>query len=431
MTTDDSISAGISSLANKGKSFLVGLGSRLLVHFVAIVAGGIISSTLRGYEASMLTTGSVVFTSYIGIICLFPREMGKTADWLIPTGAGLLHCIAWVALGVPWQYTLIWGGALTWVLRLLRKSGKMGWEWTALPWLLIGLYSFFDGLLPLAAASVPFWTFPLLAGLGWCAQQLHARLRIEPIHRAMLTSSVESIQKQIAARTLPGPLEAPVRQLAEQTAQFARLCRRMDKDAMALARTVSDVASQVTRLTARPSPSQWDSQAGKTFAAVAELNGILSHRLAELAPVAPDKSTPSPDNADTAHLNGFRDSAMQLATKKRQLPTQMHAHIDGICRAIDNILECMRSDPQDFAAGDKFLSRYLKAAHMVADEHIRLAREGAAHESVTQVLARSTELLERLEKAFIDEHGRLLQNDTINFTAELNVLDKLLKMQGR
>ena len=45
--------------------------------------------------------------------------------------------------------------------------------------------------------------------------------------------------------------------------------------------------------------------------------------------------------------------------------------------------------------------------------------------------ARSGQLLERLEKAFTDEHGRLLQNDTVNFTAELNVLDKLLKMEGR
>ena len=45
-------------------------------------------------------------------------------------------------------------------------------------------------------------------------------------------------------------------------------------------------------------------------------------------------------------------------------------------------------------------------------------------------LERSHEMLERLAKAFADEYAALQQNDAINFTAELNALDAVLKMQG-
>jgi hypothetical protein len=39
--------------------------------------------------------------------------------------------------------------------------------------------------------------------------------------------------------------------------------------------------------------------------------------------------------------------------------------------------------------------------------------------------------LDRLVGAFHEEHGNLLRNDTMRFTADLNVLDTLLKMDGR
>ena len=109
----------------------------------------------------------------------------------------------------------------------------------------------------------------------------------------------------------------------------------------------------------------------------------------------------------------------------------MHTRIDGIVEATENILACMHADPNDVAPADKFLSRYLTAAHTVVEEYVRLSGQGNMHSGVTQALARSGELLKRLEQAFVDEHARLLQNDTVNFTAELNVLDKLLKMEGR
>ena len=137
------------------------------------------------------------------------------------------------------------------------------------------------------------------------------------------------------------------------------------------------------------------------------------------------------DEALAARIEAFRQKALELAGRKDSLPPGMRSRIDGIVEATENIFSCMLADPHDVAPADKFLSRYLTAAHTVVEEYARLSRQGCTHDSVTQALARGDELLERLERAFVDEHARLLQNDTVNFTAELNVLDKLLKMEGR
>ena len=64
------------------------------------------------------------------------------------------------------------------------------------------------------------------------------------------------------------------------------------------------------------------------------------------------------------------------------------------------------------------------------DEHIRLAAKDAAHEDVSAALSRSEDILAHLSRAFQDERTGMLRNDAVNYTAELNALEKLLKMRG-
>lgn len=422
---EDDIPGTLSAIASRGLSFFAGVGLRLLVHFSSLIAAAIARASLSA-PGGLAWTGSAaaVTAAYIGFICLIPKGMGKNAAWLVPTGLGFFQCLFWTLWGVPWQFTVLWGGVLTWTVRLLAKKGDLGWEWAVAPWLLIAVYGFFSELAPLVSVSIPFWTLIILAPAGWLALVLHARRNYEPIHRAMLASVRNRLSGLLAAQALPEPLTGQAKLLVERSNEFGRVLPRMNE---ASATLIADIDAAAARL-ARHSGSSgiWSNDADRLVSEVKKLNERLGERLRELS-----AQSNAPDEALSARIEEFRTKILSLAAKKQSLPPGMRARIDGILEAAENILACMRADPQDVAPADKFLSRYLTAAHTVVDEYARLAAQGAMHDNVARALARSGDLLQRLEKAFVDEHGRLLQNDAVNFTAELNVLDKLLKMEGR
>ncbi len=408
------------------KDAALGFGRRVLVHFGALVAACVTAATLDSSVASFGSRAAATAGAYVGLVCLLPRGMGKTAAWTLPVGAGLLQCLVLTALGVPWQFALPWGGLQTWLQRLVWQRGEMGWEWAAAPWLLIAL-SGVTGYVP----AFPYHAAVGVAVLGVAAQYLYARLRVDPIHRAMFEAASTALRKQAEARALPGPLEAPVRRLAEQSARFARRAPAMDREAVSLALTLRNLATGITALNHRPHPLEWDARAGDLLEAASRLSEALHEKLSLLPEEKEPSAPPSPEDALTRRITFFQDSARALLEKKDLLPPELRPHIDSLCRSTESILECIRTDPDYAAPGDKFLARYLQSAHKVVDEYTRLAREGSRHENVQKVLARSAEILARLDAAFADEHGRLLRNDTINFGADLNVLDKLLKMEGR
>ncbi|MDR3213015.1 MAG: 5-bromo-4-chloroindolyl phosphate hydrolysis family protein [Azoarcus sp.] len=148
-------------------------------------------------------------------------------------------------------------------------------------------------------------------------------------------------------------------------------------------------------------------------------------------PPSADAFQTAVDRALAGRIGTFRESAAALQDKAHKLPDRVRACVDGIVFGTERILLCMRDDPNDVVQGDRFLSRYLKAAHDLVDDYTRFAAQESARPDIADALCRSESLLDRLQKAFEEEHARLLKNDIVDFTAELNVLDKLLKMDGR
>jgi uncharacterized protein (DUF1778 family) len=91
----------------------------------------------------------------------------------------------------------------------------------------------------------------------------------------------------------------------------------------------------------------------------------------------------------------------------------------------------MAADARDLEPGHRFLNRYFKAAHSVVDKHRSLSREEAVTRELAEALDKSREMLSRLGGVFARERERLLRNDVTDFSADLAVIDTLLKMDGR
>ncbi|MDR0339776.1 MAG: 5-bromo-4-chloroindolyl phosphate hydrolysis family protein [Desulfovibrio sp.] len=421
-------STGLSGFARAFVETFLGLGIRLLVHFCSLILAAVIGASADFTHAFSAGTASLAFSIYIGLICLVPRGIGKRGDWLIPSGAGLTLIILWSLFGMPWQFCVLWGGALTFTIRLLMKQGMMDWEWSALPFMLIAMYGFFNEILPLSPARPPYFLFFALAGGGWAAVLFYNRMRGDSMQREMLKEACAALEKSLAANALSESLQAPAMRLARQGRRLLALSPRLGKDTAGLSRATARLAGQLKRLGPRLSPVG----AARAKDRIDELNDAFQTRIKALEPVQAAAATAPADDASLEkRLAAYRELGMRLLDKAPSLPRRVREDIKNIAVSTDKIITCMREDPNDVASGDRFLSRYLKAAHTVTDEYARLSAQGGSHNEVAQTLARSEELLTRLRNAFAEEHVSLLRNDTLNFTAELNVLDKLLKMEGK
>lgn len=164
--------------------------------------------------------------------------------------------------------------------------------------------------------------------------------------------------------------------------------------------------------------------AGLAFGGQALLRKI-ARRLAKL------RGEPVQEEIRIDHLAPFRASIAKLRDKQPQLPANIRPTVSAIAVSAESILACMAEDARDQEPGTRFLKRYLPAAHSVVDKHRRLAREDVVTMDMADALAKSEDMLHRLEAAFAREHGYLLRNDVDDFSADLKVLDTLLKMDGR
>ena len=426
MSSDNNPSGGGFSLQTLS-GYVMGFGARLLVHFFALIVALLAASPAETADGGIFGSAAFKFSVYIGLVCLVPRGMGNRADWLIPTGSGLALTLLSFLQGIPPMYAVVWGGAATWLIRLILRKGQFDWEMTAIPWLFITLFSSATQQLPQIGASPPFILFVLVVAAGSAGKTLYARYRGNAAQRAMLLDACDRMEKK-AASGLPAELEKKALELARKGRRLLRVCGRFDTGTASLVNAYAATADQLVRVVSPPT----DGFLRRYLASLEELNGEVEKLLAS---IEEEKRASSPqaamDRELARRIEGFRESSSDLQAKARSLPVKVKGHVDGIALATDKIIICMRDDPADVPLGDRFLSRYLSAAHKLVDDYARLSAQGGDNQGIAETLLKCEALLERLQNAFEEEHARLLRNDTIDFTAELNVLDKLLKMDGR
>ena len=293
---------------------LKGFGKRIFAH-IAIFAAA---------SAVAVSAGTVLagLCAYVGGVCIIARGMSAKPAWVIPAVTGAAQAILLALFGFPFPQALFWGGAQSWLQRLLQKRTRMGIEWGMLLFILpLGIYLL--GQTPLLILTGSFAGMAVAGGLLSLA-----------------------VDRKVAAEA-------------------------------------------------------------------------KAEELRKLGPPEPAK------------VAAYRASLADFSGKIRDLPQSARAVATSIAASSGSILDCMAADPRDLEVGHRFLNRYFKAAHSVVDKHISLSRENVITPEIMAALARSEETLTRLDEVFAKEHARLLANDASDFSADLAVIDTLLKMDGR
>ena len=169
-----------------------------------------------------------------------------------------------------------------------------------------------------------------------------------------------------------------------------------------------------------------------SFAGVAVIGVLLAKAVAgRKAALAHAEELQKQGPPEPAKIVAYRASLADFRQKVAYLPQSVRPVGESLVSGTEHILECMATDQRDLEPGHRFLNRYFKAAHSVVDKHIALAREKVITPDIADALAKSEEMLARLDGVFAKEHERLLQNDVTDFSADLAVIDTLLKMDGK
>lgn len=114
----------------------------------------------------------------------------------------------------------------------------------------------------------------------------------------------------------------------------------------------------------------------------------------------------------------------------QKLPTELLDELKIIVEYAQLIVTCMKEDPKDVEPGTAFLNRYLPAVEKLAGEFARLSTQLEKHGKSDGFLLKNVTALKALGSAFQQQHARLLENDTLDFDTELNLVNNLLKTDG-
>ena len=219
-----------------------------------------------------------------------------------------------------------------------------------------------------------------------------------------------------------GPQQEPPRELAALLAELEELA--------------DSLSALEQRLQERPSYA-WDDETDALFSAVAQMSGRLAALARQEAPGFEPGAEGTAQQEEISRRRALLPATMKLRasiaaleSRRGALPEATGACLGEIASEARAIIETMESEPEAIKSGSRFLTRYLAAALNILEQFDKL-RESAPDPAALERIAQQTHsLIVRLAEAFRDERRALSDRDLLSLSADLSVLDKLLKMEG-
>lgn len=409
-----SISPEISQAAQKVGSGLKRLGQRVMIHAAGLLffAPAVASLTAEGVDKFVAG-----LLAYLAFICMIPRGPAAERAWYIPGAAGLVQWAIAGLLGMPLATAAFMGGLQAYALRAILKKLQMSTEWVTAFFLLAGLTALFTTSAITGLSWVAFASMIPIAGAGWFIDQAVGRITEAKNKEKLVAEILERFKALAENKQLGSSILAELDILSTRASQFFTTINKGGHSDDALIARINSISREMFGTKPDKSASE------RLLTSMQDLSDELDRILQERG---------GPSSGIIDEFRGYEQQVRELLIAKRSLAIEPAKHIDAIAYASYGIIKQMRADPTDKPAGEKFLKRYLKATAEVVSERRRLEESTAANRSqaLESALTRSDEVLEHMAKAFQDEEQYLLNNDTVNFTAQLNALDTFMKMRG-
>jgi len=143
------------------------------------------------------------------------------------------------------------------------------------------------------------------------------------------------------------------------------------------------------------------------------------------------------------HLNGIKEEELRKTVKEGLDKVKemriisltikdkiVKQKVDDIFNIVEKIFDDFKKDPNDIKASRQFLGYYLDSTIKIIKKYAEISDQNINSEVVRSTLSRTEKLLDTIKTAFEKQLSHLLQNDILDLDAEVEVLDKTLKMEG-
>ena len=141
-------------------------------------------------------------------------------------------------------------------------------------------------------------------------------------------------------------------------------------------------------------------------------------------PKAENKEKPFEEDVYTRTLKQIRHLNDEIADEK------LSAQIDHIENTTANIFYLVSRNPERVSEIQTFLEYYLPTTLKLLDQYAQLERQGKGGENIQSARRRIEEIMEKLVEGFDAQLDKLFKKQTIDITNDVNVLDKMMRMEG-
>ena len=158
------------------------------------------------------------------------------------------------------------------------------------------------------------------------------------------------------------------------------------------------------------------------------LGGGLEDQPESQATAPAAKAQPQPSKADRGAENAILDEIRpvndQVANEK------LSAQIDRIGVITAKILEYQKSRPEKAPQLHSFLSYYLPTTLKILRAYGQLESQQIAGENITAAMTRIEGMMDKVVEGFEKQLDQLFQGDTMDITADVDVLEQMLARDG-
>ena len=368
---------------------------------------------------------------YIGLICIFGRQLNNRFGGWIPAIFGLIEVAIASLLGADFFSALLIGGALAWLvtlyervsLRCYRRKVVAKTEWISLVLLILCFFAELDRHAYLASLSIiPVFIFAALYATSF----LHLRVfkaisqDLEKISDILGSFGQDTFQKQ---QTLLQEMDEQAKKLPSVSFNAVELRPFFD-----ISFKVEDLLRSSSQIKTITVAQDFEFNARKIGAAIDGIYGLFQQNS--------KSSAISTEQSETAiSTDGFDDQVFRnnisiINGLAEQLPKNYADLFNSLSILADRIINCMSSDPNDVARGSRFLNRYLPIIITIGQKHIAFLDQKPNDEAIVGINEQNLAILKKLEAAFAVEHSNLLKNDIMEMNVETKTLERLLKLDG-
>ena len=146
----------------------------------------------------------------------------------------------------------------------------------------------------------------------------------------------------------------------------------------------------------------------------------------DTAPAA--KAQPQPSKADRGAENAILDEIRQVNDQVAN--EKLSAQIDRIGVITAKILEYQKSRPEKAPQLHSFLSYYLPTTLKILRAYGQLESQQIAGENITAAMKRVEGMMDKVVEGFEKQLDQLFQGDTMDITADVDVLEQMLARDG-